>query len=308
MVEQEEGHSRSLVTGATGFIGSNLVRGLLNKGWKVDVLVRPSSSLDMLADVQNSLSIHAFNGKTEQMLEILSKVFPDVVFHVASMVVGEHKPAQVEELISSNITFGNQLLEAMSISGVSKFVNIGTYWEHYENKQYSPVNLYAATKYAFQNILQYYVEAKDISANTLKLFDTYGPNDPRPKILNLLLNAVRTGEKLVMSPGKQKLDLVYIDDVVNAFLTAAERLLAGNVRGHEIYGVGTGEFVSLRNLVQVVEKIAGNSIHVEWGAKPYRPRDVMFPWDYKTQLSGWVAKVGLEEGIRRCWNINNAEG
>lgn len=300
MAEQKLGHKRALVTGATGFVGSNLVRGLLNKGWMVDVIVRPSSSLEIFVDVKNNLSIHVFNGEMEQMSEIVLKSSPDVVFHVASMVVGEHESEQVVRIVSSNITFGSQLLEAMSLNGVSKFINTGTYWEHYENKHYSPVNLYAATKHAFQSILQYYVEAKGIKAVTLELFDPYGPNDPRPKLVNLLIRIAETGESLAMSPGEQKIDLVHIDDVVKAYIVVAKRLIDCKVEGHEIYGIGSGQPVTLKDVVAIIERQTGRKLNIEWGKRDYRSREVMLPYNGYDCIPGWRAKIKLYNGILRC--------
>lgn len=299
MTKREIGCKRALITGATGFVGSNLVRGLLNKGWVVDVIIRPTSSLKMLMDIKGSLSIHIFNGKIEQMLDIVLKATPDVVFHVASMVVGEHRPEQAKELISSNIIFGSQLLEAMSENGVSRFINTGTYWEHYENKHYNPVNFYAATKHAFQAILQYYVEAKGIKAVTLKLFDPYGPNDPRPKLLNLLTRVAATGESFAMSPGEQEIDLVHIYDVVRAYKVAAMRLVDGKVEGHEIYGVGSGQPVTLKAIVALIEKQSGKKINIEWGGKEYRDRELMLPWSDFRKLTGWDIQISLENGLRQ---------
>ena len=297
MADQKVRRQQALVTGATGFVGSNLVRSLLNKGWKVDVIVRPSSSLDMLEEGNNKLFIHVFNGGMKQMSEIVSKASPDVVFLIASMMVGEHESEQVEGLISSNITFGCQLLEAMNINGVSKFVNTGTYWEHYENKQYSPVNLYAATKFAFQNILQYYIEAKGINAVTLKLFDSYGPYDPRPKLLNLLIRIVETGDALAMSPGEQKIDLVHINDLVNAYIVAAKRLTDGMVKEHEVYGVATGNTITLKELIVLFEKKTNQKINIEWGGSSYKNREVMTPFDGYKIMPGWSAEISLETGL-----------
>lgn len=307
MVERKSDRKRALVTGATGFVGSNLVRGLISKGWKVDVIVRSSSRLDALEPGKDNLTIHVFNGEMERMLEIVLKATPDVVFHIASMVVGEHEPEQIESLVSSNITFGSQLLEAMSINGVSKFINTGTYWEHYENRQYSPANLYAATKYAYQAILQYYVEARGIEAITLKLFDPYGPNDPRPKLLNLLLRVAETGELLAMSPGEQKIDLVYIDDVVEAYEVAAKRLAAGEVEGHEIYGVGSGQAITLKELVGFFERETEKKVNIEWGERPYRDREVMMPWNQYKVLPGLGARVSFNKGLKSLFSQNRTD-
>lgn len=297
MVKKISDRKRALVTGATGFVGSNLVRGLINKDWNVDVIVRSSSNLDVLDAVKNNLTIHSFDGGMEQMQEIVLKASPDMVFHLASMVLGEHKSSQIEGLISSNITFGSQLLEAMMINGISKFINTGTYWEHYENKQYSPVNLYAATKHAFQTILQYYVEAKGIEVVTLKLFDLYGPNDPRPKLLNLLMRIAETGEPLAMSLGEQKIDLVHIDDVVRAYEVAAMRLVNGKVEGHEVYGVGTFSPVTLKEIVTLLELKTKKKLNIDWGGRPYRSREVMEPWGTYETLPGWHPEINFRSVV-----------
>lgn len=288
---------RALVTGATGYIGSNLVNTLIREGWGVGVIVRSSSSLKLISDVSDKIDVYEMSDASDCMLDIVGKAKPDVVFHVASMVLNEHKPEEVTALIASNITFGTQLLEAMVAHGIMRFINTGTYWEHYENKGYNPVNLYAATKRAFQDLLQFYVEARGVKAITLKLFDPYGPNDPRPKLLNLLMKIAKTGETLAMSLGEQKIDLVHVDDVVNAYLIAAQRLLEGKVQGHEQYGVGTGNPITLRVLASIIEEETGKKLNIDWGARPYREREVMKSCDHLTGLKGWDADISIEKGI-----------
>ena len=186
----------------------------------------------------------------------------------------------------------------MSLHGVSNIVNTGTYWEHFQNKPYCPVNLYSATKHAFQDLLQYYVEVKGINAISLKLFDTYGPNDPRNKLLSLLINAANTGETLMMTPGKQKIDLVHINDVVNAYIVAAKRLLEGHVEHHEVYGVGSGNPISLKELVAMLEEQFGQSLNIDWGGREYRPREVMKPWDQYHALPGWNPVYSIENVVK----------
>ena len=266
----------ALVTGATGFVGSNLVKGLVREGWHVGVIVRPMSSLDMLSGIEDKIDIYKITA-SDNMTDIVGRAKPDVVFHIASMVINEHKPDEIPALINSNITLGTELLEAMAIHGVKYLVNTSTYWEHYENKEYNPVNLYAATKRAFQDMMQFYIEAKGVRAITLKLFDIYGPKDPRPKLLNLLLNIAETGESLGMSLGEQQIDLVHIDDVVQAYLVAGQRLLDEKVRKHEIYDVRTEHLISIRDLVLCVERQTGKKLDIKWGERKYNTREMMRP-------------------------------
>ncbi len=268
---------RAFVTGATGFVGSNIVSKLVQEGWQVDVVTRPSSDLEKLGAFLSRLNVCEYDGDVFTMIDLMERRKPDVVFHVASLFLSDHDAGQIDRLINSNIVFGVHLLEAMSKVGVRDIVNTGTSWEHYNNKHYSPVNLYAATKRAFWDLLQFYVEARGIRAITLKLFDTYGPNDIRPKLLNKLIKGADVKGDFAMSPGKQKIDLVHITDVVEAYMIAAKKLLAGEVEGCRDYFVKTGTSITIQDLVEVVEKKVGKKINVQWGGRPYRDREVMVP-------------------------------
>lgn len=287
----------ALVTGGTGFVGANLVRRLVRDGWETHVIVRPGSSLDMLSGVGQTIRVHVHDGSTEGLIEIIKLASPQVVFHLASLFLAQHTSQDIAPLIHSNLLFSTQLVEAMSVNGVRHLVNTGTSWQYFENKEYSPVCLYAATKQAFEAVLSYYVEVSALSAVSLQLFDTYGPNDPRAKLFTLLRKTARTGEALLMSPGEQWMDLVYIDDVLDAYLLAAERLLQDKVNRHEIYAVTSGQPVKLRDLVETYARITGQPLAVEWGARPYRPREVMVPWNKGEVVPGWQPQIELAAGI-----------
>lgn len=289
---------RALVTGATGFIGGNLTRALLEQGWRVSCLVRPGSDPSRLPEGADFIVCDQQLG-IRGLAEALRELQPEVVFHLASKFLAGHTPEDVPELVASNIQFGAELLEAMTLSETSLLVNAGTSWQHYESRAYSPVNLYAATKQAFEALLQYYVEAGGVRCVNLKLFDTYGPNDPRPKLFHLLGRVAASSEALAMSPGEQLIDLVHIDDVIQAFLLAAQRLLAGEVVGAESYGVSSGRPIPLRDLVAIYSQVSGCRLNIEWGGRPYRTREVMVPWSTGASLPGWHPCVSLEEGIRR---------
>jgi nucleoside-diphosphate-sugar epimerase len=243
--------------------------------------------------------MHRFDGNIELMRGIVCESQPDVVFHLASLFLSEHQPEDIQRLIESNLLFGTQLIEAMSLQGVNCLVNTGTSWQHYENSEYSPVNLYAATKQAFEALLQYYVEARNLQVISLKLFDTYGPNDLRHKLFHLLRKAAISTDPLDMSAGEQLIDLVHIEDVIAAYVGAAQRLRDQKVSGHEQYAVSSGEPLPLRDLVNIYSKVTGQAIAVNWGARPYRVREVMVPWDKGQSLPAWTPKINLVDGISR---------
>lgn len=297
MADAAKSPSRALVTGAGGYIGRHLVRRLLAEGWQVDIVVRAGSARPLAADWVSRVHVHHDDGSATTLAAALAPARPDIVFHLASLFIAEHRPEQVTALIESNVGFATRLLDAMAESGVTRLINTGTAWQHFDGGDYNPSSLYAATKQAFEAILRFYVEARGFRAITLKLLDTYGPEDERPKLIPALLRAARAGTPLQMTPGDSLIDFVHVDDVTAAFLVAARRLLQGDDAGNEVYAVRSGRAVTLRDLVVLVEQATGTTLTTTWGARPYRAREVMTPWAGGELLPGWRAAIPLEEGL-----------
>ena len=290
---------RTLVTGATGFIGSHLTQRLATSEHEVHVLVRQSSSPTALTALGPVVNVHVTDGSVDSLRAIIRLAAPEIVFHAASLFLSEHQPGDVAGLVQSNILFPCQLVEVMVRNGIHRLVNCNTSWQHYRGHEYSPVCLYAATKQAFSDLLRYYVEAAGLSVINLTLFDTYGPNDRRQKLFSILYGAAASCEGIAFSPGDQLVNLVYIDDVVDAFIIAAHKLLEGSDARFDDFVVRTTEPIRLRELVDVFSTVTGLTPKIVWGGRPYRCREMMTPWEGGAILPGWTVKVGLREGIRR---------
>ena len=288
----------AVVTGATGYIGSHLVRKLVRDGWRMGALVRPSSDLGYLHGIGGEFSLLTHDGTTEQLRELLSAAAPDVVFHLAAYYRAEHQPVDVVPMLQANIVFATQLADAMVSCGAKRLVNTATAWQHYEDADYNPVNLYAATKQAFESLLQFYVEAHGLEVITLTLFDTYGPRDPRKKLIQTLLSQSPDAPPLDLSEGDQQLELVHVDDVVAAFVVAALRLGQGLVAGHQRYVLRSQSSITLRDLVALIERATGCAIPLRWGTRPHHRRYMRLPWNGGRTLPGWEPKIDLAHGIQ----------
>jgi nucleoside-diphosphate-sugar epimerase len=273
---------RALITGATGFIGSNLALFLIKNNYSVAVIKRERSDLKALNAVKEKLSIY----KSDSYNDICAgmKDFnPDTVIHCAALShIYNHKAEDIAEFINSNIVFGTYLLEAMKENGRRHFINIGTQWQHLHNKRYCPVNLYAATKEAFKNILIYY-ESKGIKHKTIELFDTYGEGDTRKKVMELLINACRNKEQLDLTPGGQYMNLTSVEDIC-AFLG----LHIGKPEFFDNQTIAlSGNMIKLRDLGALIESYFNAPGILRWGAKQYRDNEIMTPPEYypKVQLN-----------------------
>lgn len=293
-----QGNENILITGISGYIGSALAKALLEIGKEVHGVIRKSSDLIKLSKFGNA-KLHVYDGSFDSLSNIIEKIKPGVCFHLASLFLPRHQPYDIEPLINDNITFGTKLLESLRrLNKKVIFINAGTCWQNYNGEEYNPVALYAATKQAFQDILKFYSETSSIGALTLKLFDTFGPMDSRPKIINLLKEASLKGGKIRMSPGDQLIDLTYIDDVIAAFIQAEKVATVGS-ECFQVFSVNSGKTITLRELVRVYQEVTNKRLDVEWGALAYRDREMFHLWRVAPKLPGWEAKVSIREGLRK---------
>ena len=285
-----------LVTGATGFVAYNLVKKLCVNN-QIYCIVRKSSDISRLKKLSN-IHFIIYDGSLPNLYEQLQSVKIDITYHLASLFIAEHITSQVDDLILSNILFPIQLVEILASLGYTKFINTGTVWQNYLGEEYNPVCLYAATKEAFEDILKYYNQVKNFSCITLRLYDTYGKGDWRKKLFWVLTNLQNSTQSIDMSSGQQKLNLVYIDDVVRAFETAGERLLGEMRILNEVYGVYDDAEYSLCDIVTIFEQTNKCKLNVNWGKRAPRVREIISPPKVYPPIPSWKCTIKLSEGIK----------
>lgn len=291
-----------LMTGATGYIGNSLLK-KISSIHELTILVRFDSDITALDLHQVKVIEIDQDGSFGD--QILKENF-DGVIHLASLFLSGHKASDIGNLIQSNIEYGTKLLEACK--GVNWFINVGTFWQHFEQREYNPVNLYAATKEAFEKIALYYTETTKLKFVTLKLSDTYGKNDTRRKILNILNEHSYSGQTLNMSPGEQLLSLSHIDDVVSSFerLVSLLEKSSSDVKNNDVFNVQAIKVYSLKQITAIFEEACERKLNINWGGQPYRDREVMIPWEADLPVPGWKARWKLEDGIRSVFGDDDA--
>jgi len=287
-----------IVTGSTGFVAKALIDSLIDQGHEVYAIIREHSNK---TGINKKTNFFVDDGDTTKLVEYFKSINPDGVLHLASLFLAQHEEDDIDSLVVSNITFGTRLLESSVKSHTKWFINTGTFWQHYDNNEYSPVNLYAATKQAFQDVARFYYETQKINFVTIKLNDTFGEGDTRKKIFNLWKGLAESGQNLGMSPGEQVVDISYIADIVEAYTLMINALNQDNDFSYagKSFVVSSSERMPLKDLAKVYEKVTGKTLSITWGERPYRDREVMLPWNKGQVVPGWKQNTPLETAILR---------
>jgi len=286
------------VTGATGFIGKHLVNKLISEG--IDVTINLYG--EEVSPFEKGVGTYRiYENQASNDIDFLKREKFDGVIHLASLYLKDHSPNDVVNLMNSNIRFASYILECASRADIKWFINTGTFWQNYKDQEYSPVNLYAATKQAFEAIAQYYIETQQIKFTTIRLSDTYGPGDTRPKIFNLWEKIRLTGENLDMSPGEQIFDISFIDDIAEAYSLLANHLQNNDprVKCGDVFAVKARNRYSLIELAAVFEKVTACQLKINWGKRDYREREVMIPWENGKVVPEWNPKTSINDGIKK---------
>jgi nucleoside-diphosphate-sugar epimerase len=281
-----------IVTGANGYIGSRLSGFLGKKGWRVTGVVRTP------LEKPHPFACYVDPGTVAGLADVFKDVNATAVLHLAAQVTPQSDAVSSHRIFQSNIDFGFRVLEAMREAHCPRLVNAGSYWEFGEAGTRTPNSLYAASKAAFRGLADSYVQSVGFGMTHLILYDVYGEGDPRGKFISRLCGSVGADTPLQATPGDQKLFLVHVDDVVEAFTQAASALMDQSKGATHTYGVRPEHTITLKEVVATAEKALGKKIPVAWGARPYPPQQIFNPEPVPV-LPKWKTEIDLFEGIRR---------
>src|SRR5688572_17687262 len=285
---------RALVSGITGHLGHEVAHQLSQQGIAVFGLTRQLVATDDA--LSNSARLLQIDGSTDSILSAFEHASPDVVIHLAGLSRREHRSSDIEPFVEANILLGAQLLEAMRIGGCRRIITAGTYLQHYETDAFRAFNLYAATRQAFETLLEFYVDAYEIAAVRLTLADIYSEHDTRPKLMTDIAKSWRESAPLNLRDPDAFVDLIHVEDAAAAFLQAALQLESGSIpeRALSRYSVSSGEDITALELVRRFERQAGGNLPNAGDCAPAPSRRIK-PWRGEP-VPGWKPRITLEGG------------
>ena len=302
-----ENLNKVLITGAAGFIGSHLTQRLIREGFEVGIIKRKNSDVWRIKDLLDKIVAYDVDLRdTQEVSKAFSHFRPDVIFHLATYYAVEHAPQEIPLMIDTNVLGAVNLLEASKESMVKLFVNTSSCFVYKESKNklrenddLSPLNLYALTKIQAEQTCSFYAEKYGLKTITFRLFPPYGPADHERRLIPYVIKSLLDGERLKLTTGMQRWDFVYVDDIVDAYFKLLS--ISELSQKHEIFNIGTGNAVSVREVISRIKDIIGSKVEPEWGAIPHRKNEVWFTCadisKTETFLS-WQPKIQiLREGL-----------
>ena len=236
-----------LITGSNGFVGRNILNELLSKH-KIYVTVR-KKLFSKRKKMDKNLSFIVFKNYSDLNVK-LKKIKVDYVIHCATNYLKAHKSDDIYDLINTNITFGNIILENLNKMNVKKFINFSTVWQDFDGKENIPFNLYSATKRAFENIIRYYEnKLKKVNFYNLYIGDTYGSYDNRNKIINVIKTNINNNKFINIISKNLFLNLLNVLDITNAIKV----LLKKNIKSGN-YNLTNKNFIKISKVLNILRK------------------------------------------------------
>jgi nucleoside-diphosphate-sugar epimerase len=295
------------VTGASGFIGSNLVPALVETGAEVHALVRPSAKLDRLGDAVRDVAVHEADLRRAADVERAYRAArPGVVIHLAAPGGHPATAAQRTAMLEGTVLGTARLLAAAAAAPPERLVHVGSSLEYgrltrpaREDDRLEPATYRGAAKAAATMlVLEYALEAAR-PATILRPFAVYGPRESERRLVPRAVHAALDCVELPLAVGPRH-DYVYVADVVEALLLAATADLSPG----EVINVASGRSTANEELVRTLARATGVEVRTRPGS--FDPR----PWDTDVwsadvskaeRLLGWRPAHSLDAGLQKTF-------
>ena len=243
-----------LVTGASGFIGKNILNELQND-YKITSLIRKKN----INKPHKNISYLYFKDLNHLNILLKKEKF-DTVIHCATHYKKKHANIDIKKMIDANIYLGNIILENHKSIKFTKFINFTTVWENFNGFKNNPANLYACYKLSFSNIIKFYQkQLPKVNFYNLYLADTFGQNDKRGKILATIKKNYKNNLITTLFSKNLHINIINMDDIVLAIkLILLKKIKMGN------YSIINNKFFSIKNIIIEFNKRNKKEIKFNW--------------------------------------------
>ncbi|WP_026714542.1 NAD-dependent epimerase/dehydratase family protein [Flavobacterium daejeonense] len=287
--------NKILITGATGFLGSKILKKLVEDDYNVVALVRKTSNLNRIESVKGDFDLFYFNEKSNNLNELFQNHKIETIIHTATEY---GRNAKTSEVLKTNVIFPIQLIEFGLERDLKLFMNSDTFFGKPEHSNSSYLNQYTNSKKYFLDYL--FCKREGFKAVNLRLEHIFGEFDSDNKFVTDVLHKMLKSEKeVLLTDGLQKRDFVYVEDVVNAYLKVLNNIEF--IAECSEFEVGRGESVSVRQFVELIAEETKSKSKLVFGAISNRKEEIHNSIANIESLSkiGWKPNYDLKTAIRK---------
>lgn len=284
----------ALIAGGAGFLGSHLCAVLRLAGADVHLASRSLQPGEFQGIRLWQSDLSQF-GATRSLLQATR---PDVIFHLCGHGIGSPDLEYVLPVFQNDLESAVNMLTAATELGIRKLILAASLEEpQLPNDDDIPSTPYAAAKWAGNSYVRMFHLLYRTPVTMVRPYMTYGPGQARHKIIPSVILSFARGEAPKLSSGKRPVDWVYVDDVIDGMLAAAN--FAGTEC--ETFDLGSGQLVPIRDVVLKIAALFGDGLSPAFGALPDRPQERVRVADISGTRSklNWSPRIGLDEGLRR---------
>lgn len=295
-----------LVTGATGFIGANLVRELVRKDNEVNIIVRNKKLNWRLSDIEDKLNIFESDILDSNLSELVDKIKPDYVFHLAAYGA---KPSEDDICAMTDVNMKGtaNLIKAVKNNPLKLFINTSSCVE-YGNKDQAmketdvlePINNYGVVKSAVTLYCQKEAIRNNLPLINLRLFTPYGYFENKDRLIPSIVLSAMKNEPIKVSTPESVRDFIFIEDVIDAYLHSMKTSFSKG----EIFNIGTGRQFTIGEIVNMCLRLSGSKSEILWGAVERQSRFIE-PKVWRADMSRtktllkWEPKNTIESGLQK---------
>ena len=276
-----------LLSGATGFLGSNLLKKLVNANYDVVILKRSFSNTIRIDNYINKIKYYDIDKVGLEKCFLENSI--DAFIHCATDY--GRKDIDPLHIIDANLVIPLKIVEIGIKNNCTIFLNTDSILD-------KGINSYSLSKKQFLDWFKIYSD-RSICINIV-LEHFYGPFDDKSKFVSSIISKLlQNVSQIDLTEGQQKRDFIYIDDVVDAFFIILRNISKINIGFHN-YEIGSGQLITIKDIVKQIKELTGNKFtNLNFGAIPYRTNEIMEP---KMDINpikklGWLPKTSILNGL-----------
>jgi UDP-glucose 4-epimerase len=297
---------RVAVTGSTGFIGMHLLRGLHAAGAEIVAIAAADKHIERLEGLPFPVE-QIIVDDICNLGNAIRQAKAEYVIHLSAFVSTERSLHALDETLRQNLLPTISLLAAAAEVEAARVVLLGS-CEEYSQKTApfdtglatDPSSPYGASKAAATAYARMFTNSFRLSTVVLRPSVVYGPGQSDRMLISQVMKAMSKNRSVEVTRGEQTRDFIFVEDVVQAIIRS---LTVPSAEG-DVWNVGSGEVVTVRNCLERIERITGRTGLIEYGKRSYSENEI---FQYELKVRGtyaafdWKPSVTLDEGLHKTW-------